>query len=70
MIKDEPVAVHLGNHPYNSRTFEKRERQLQEGGNPFVDTTTWPKFVENTRKKALAIMEENAQLAQEHQIEL
>lgn len=70
MIKDEPVAVHLGNHPYNSRTFEKRERQLQEGGNPFVDTTTWPKFVENTQKKALAIMEENAQLAQEHQIEL
>ena len=69
-IKDEPVAVHLGNHPYNSHTLEKRERQLQEGGNPFVDTTTWPELMANLRKKSLTIMEENAQLAQQHQMEL
>ena len=69
-IKDEPVAVHLGNHPYNSRTFEKRERQLKEGGNPFVDTTTWPAFVADIRRKSLKIIEENEELARQHQIDL
>ena len=69
-IKDEPVAVHLGNHPYNSRTLEKRERQLKEGGNPFVDTTTWPEFVADIRKKSLKIIEENKELARQHQIDL
>ena len=70
LIKDEPVAVHLGNHPYNSHTLEKRARQLQEGGNPFVDPTTWPEFVEDIRKKSLKIIEDNKELARLHQIEL
>lgn len=69
-IKDEPVVVHLGNHPYNSHTLEKRERQLQEGGNPFVDITSWPEFVADIRKKSLKIMEDNKELARQHQIEL
>ena len=69
-IKDEPVTVHLGNHPYNSRTLEKRERQLKEGGNPFVDTSTWPEFVANIRQKSLKIIEENKELARQHQIDL
>ena len=69
-IKVEPVEVHLGNHPYNSHTLEKRERQLAQGGNPFVDPTTWPELMENLRKKSLTIQAENAQLAQEHGIEL
>lgn len=69
-VKDEPVAVHLGNHPYNNHTLEKRERQLKEGGNPFVDTSTWPEFVADIRQKSLKIMEENAQLARQHQIDL
>ncbi len=70
LIKDEPVAVHLGNHPYNSHTLEKRERQLKEGGNPFVDTSTWPEFVANIRQKSLKIIEENKELARQHQIDL
>ena len=69
-IKDEPVAVQLGNHPYNSRTLEKRQRQLEEGGNPFVDTTTWPAFVEDIRKKSLKIIGDNEELARQHQIDL
>ena len=69
-VKDEPVAVHLGNHPYNNHTLEKRERQLKEGGNPFVDTSSWPEFVADIRQKSLKIMEENAELARQHQIDL
>ena len=69
-IKDEPVAVHLGNHPYNSCTLEKRARQLEEGGNPFVDTTTWPALMEDIRKKSLKIIGENEELARQHQIDL
>ena len=67
-VKDMPVAVHLGNHPYNSHTLEKRERQLNEGGNPFVDTSTWMEFVADIRQKSLKIMEENAELARLHQV--
>lgn len=69
-VKDEPVVVHLGNHPYNSHTLEKRERQLKEGGNPFVDASTWPEFVADIRQKSLKIMEENAELARQHNIAL
>ena len=69
-IKDEPVEVHLGNHPYNSHTLEKRERQLKEGGNPFVDASTWPEFVADIRQKSLKIMVENEELAREHHIAL
>ena len=69
-IKDIPVAVHLGNHPYNSHTLEKRERQLQEGGNPFVDAGSWKEFVADIRQKSVKIIEENAELAKLHQIKL
>lgn len=69
-IKDMPVAVHLGNHPYNNHTLEKRERQLQEGGNPFIDTGSWKEFLEDIRQKSLRIIAENAELAQLHQIAL
>lgn len=69
-VKDEPVAIHLGNHPYNSNTFEKRKRQRVEGGNPFVDTTTWPAFIADVRRKSLNVMAKNAEMAQQHQIDL
>lgn len=69
-IKDEPVTVHLGNHPYNNKTLQKRERQLKEGGNPFVDATTWPELMADIRQKSLNIIEDNKALAKEHQIDL
>ena len=70
LIKDEPVVVHLGNHPYNSHTLQKRERQLQEGGNPFVDAGSWPGFIADIRQKSLQIIEDNKELAKQHQIDL
>ena len=69
-IKDEPVAVHLGNHPGNNRTLQKRELQLKEGGNPFVDASSWLEFVTSLRQNSLKIIAENAELAHLHQIEL
>ncbi len=69
-VKDLPVTVHLGNHPYNSHTLEKRERQLKEGGNPFIGTASWKEFMEDSRQKSLKIIEENAELARLHQIDL
>lgn len=46
-IRHEPVIVHLGNHPGNNRTIEKREKQLSEGGNPFIDPDSWKNFMDN-----------------------
>ena len=65
MLEKEPVEVQLGNHPKNSSTFEKRERQLREGGNPFVDGTTWPAFLEETRRKTLEEIQRNEKLERE-----
>ena len=68
LVKDEPVVVHLGNHPYNSHTLEKREKQLKEGGNPFVDPTSWGEFIAHIRGKTQKLIEEDAELAKKHQI--
>ena len=69
-VKDEPVAVQMGNHPYNSHTLEKRERQLKEGGNPFVDESSWKEFVADIREKSMKIIKENAELARQYQIDM
>ena len=65
-VEAEPVTVHLGNHPYNNHTLEKREKQLKEGGNPFIDPASWPSFVEDIRQKSLKIAEENAALEKQY----
>ena len=67
-IKDEPVVVHLGNHPYNNHTLEKRACQLKEGGNPFIDPASWKEFVEDIRQKSLRIIESNAEMAQKYSV--
>lgn len=46
---DEPVVVHIGNHPYNSFTMEKRAKQIEEGGNPFVAPDSWHVFLSKLR---------------------
>ena len=58
-IENEPVVVHLGNHPANNKTLQKREQQLREGGNPFIAPDSWKNFVAELRKKTLEIAEEN-----------
>lgn len=70
LIKDEPVAIHLGNHPHNNNTLKRRERQLKEGGNPFIKTTSWQSFLTTIQQKTQKIIEENAELAKLHQIDL
>ena len=65
-MEREPVAVHLGNHPANNKTLQKRERQLQEGGNPFVDPDSWKLFLAELREKTLEIIQENEKKLLEH----
>lgn len=64
-IWDEPVVVHLGNHPYNSKTIEKRQEQLLHGGNPFVAPESWHNFLTELRGTVLRTMAENEKLEQE-----
>ena len=66
-IWDEPVVVHLGNHPYNNRTLEKREQQLREGGNPFIAPDSWHTFLGDMKEKIKKIMADNAALEKEMQ---
>lgn len=58
-VWDEPVVVHLGNHPYNNRTMQKRERQLEEGGNPFIAPDSWHTFLTELKEDTLAVIEKN-----------
>jgi metallo-beta-lactamase class B len=58
-LEREPVTIHLGNHPGNNQTLEKRERQLKEGGNPFVGTDSWKDFLTGMRDITVKIIAEN-----------
>lgn len=64
-IWNEPVVVHLGNHPYNSCTFEKREKQLKEGGNPFIAPDSWHTFLAEQREKVEKIIIDNENMEKE-----
>ena len=47
-IIDEPVDVHIGNHPNNSNQISKAERKTDEY-NPFVEEKTWVPFLVRQR---------------------
>jgi metallo-beta-lactamase class B len=64
-IWDEPVDIHLGNHPGNNHTLEKRAKQLQDGGNPFVDPESWHTFLQNLQASTENIIAQNATLERE-----
>ena len=64
-IWDEPVVVHLGNHPYNSKTLEKRNEQLLHGGNPFVAPDSWHTFLTEQKEKVQTIIASNEKMKQE-----
>ena len=64
-IWNEPVTVHIGNHPYNSKTMEKRTKQLEEGGNPFVDSESWHNFLSEMKTKIQKVIIENEELKKE-----
>ena len=61
-IYNEPVSVHLGNHPYNNHTLEKRQQQIEEGGNPFIAPDSWRNFLDAQREKTLKIIKDNEEI--------
>lgn len=61
-IWNEPVVIHLGNHPGNNNTLEKREKMLKEGGNPFIDPESWKNFLGALRDKTNSIIKANDEL--------
>jgi metallo-beta-lactamase class B len=65
IVRKESVDIHLGNHPGNNRTLEKREKQLKEGGNPFIDKSSWGDFLDSLEKKVHNIICENEKLDEE-----
>ena len=65
-MEKEPVEIHLGNHPANNHTLEKREQQLREGGNPFIDPASWGNFIHETRAIFKQVIAENEELAKQH----
>ncbi len=64
-VWNEPVEIHLGNHPYNNKTFEKREKQLREGGNPFINTESWHEFLTDLKGKIRAKIALNEEMEKE-----
>ena len=65
IVYNEPVVVHIGNHPYNNHTLEKREKQLLEGGNPFIAPDSWHEFLDALKVKVKKTIKDNEELKKE-----
>lgn len=60
ICEEERVTLHLGNHPRNNLTVQKREQQLREGGNPFLDEgQSWKRLLDELRKITREILVKN-----------
>ena len=66
MLRGEKVDIHLGNHPGNNDTIGKREKQLIEGGNPFIDEGSWGRFLDKLERKVHEVISENERLNAEY----
>ncbi len=66
-VFDERVDIQLGNHPGNNDTFGKREKQLREGGNPFISPSgnAWKSYLTALKKGVEEKIEENRRLEEE-----
>ncbi len=62
LIYNEPVVVHIGNHPHNNHTLEKRAKQLLEGGNPFIAPDSWHEFLDDLKVKVQKTISNNEEL--------
>jgi metallo-beta-lactamase class B len=58
-LRGERVDIHLGNHPGDNHTLEKREKQLEEGGNPFIDPNSWGELLDRLEAKVKCIILQN-----------
>ena len=65
-LEKEPVSIHLGNHPENNHTLEKREQQILHGGNPFVDRGSWPMLLQSLREQTENIIVGNQKILSEY----
>lgn len=59
-VRGERVDIMLGNHPSNNDTLGRRRRQLEEGGNPFIDPSAWKSFLDMTRERFLKLYAEES----------
>ena len=57
-LKDEHVDIHLGNHPGNNHTLEKRAKMRVSGGNPFISDEDWGIFLEDLESHILDVIRE------------
>ncbi len=45
-VRNEPVDLMLGNHPFHSDEYQKHKRSLTEKENPFIDPSEWQRFLD------------------------
>jgi metallo-beta-lactamase class B len=64
-LRNEKVDIHLGNHPGNNNTLGKRQKQLKEGGNPFINEKSWGDFLDSLEERVHEIIAENNELNQQ-----
>ena len=49
-VYDEEVEIMLGNHPFHNDTYDKHEKMVKEGGNPFIDPTEWHRYLDELKE--------------------
>ena len=64
-VWDKPVTIQLGNHPGNNNTFGKRQKQIEEGGNPFIDSESWHNFLTGLKARTEKVIADNEALEKE-----
>ena len=57
-VRDEKVEIHLGNHPANNHTLERRARQLAGDPEAWIDPAAWDRFLDETRDKFVKMFAE------------
>ena len=65
MLRSEQVDIHLGNHPGDNRVLDKREAQLREGGNPFIEKESWGRLLDTLEVRVKSVIEKNEKLREE-----
>ncbi|MBO4872627.1 MAG: MBL fold metallo-hydrolase [Lachnospiraceae bacterium] len=59
-VRGQKVDIHLGNHPANNHTLERRARQLAGDPNAWIDPAAWVRFLDETRAKFEKMFAEEA----------
>ena len=57
--------IHLGNHPNNNHTLEKRKKQATDSVNPFIDKSSWIEFLDSMEAKVRTVILDNSKLDEE-----